>query len=76
MLMKKRGVQSKSQAIRLAVHEAAAPYKAARNRDLSDLIGFVGRLPGGRKTRRAGKDLLADIDAEMDAKLERLARRR
>ncbi len=58
-LMKARGVRSKSEAIRLAVREAAAPYRAARRHDLRPLIGFVERLPGGRRTRRRSEDLLS-----------------
>jgi hypothetical protein len=74
-LMKARKLRSKSEAIRLAVHEAAAPQAGPRKRDLRALIGFVERLPGGRRTARPGKDLLAEIDAEMEARIGRPARR-
>ena len=74
-LMKARRRRSKSEAIRLAVHEAAASHAHPPRRDLSALLGLVDRLPGGRKTKRSGQELLAEIDAEMEAKLERLARR-
>ena len=75
-LMKARRLRSKSEAIRVAVREAAAPYTAAAQHDLSALIGFVDRLPGGRATTRTSQELLAELDAEMEAKLERLGRRK
>jgi Arc/MetJ-type ribon-helix-helix transcriptional regulator len=75
-LIKGRGLRSKSEAIRLAVREAAAAYKPVPKHDLSALIGFVDRLPGGRQDSRSSEELLAEIDDEMEAKLERLARRR
>ncbi|MBX6322182.1 MAG: hypothetical protein IRY94_10170 [Rhodospirillaceae bacterium] len=74
-LMKARGLRSKSEAIRLAVREAAAPYRARRH-DLRPLIGFVEKLPGGRRTRRRSEDLLSEIDAEMEAELAPRARSR
>jgi hypothetical protein len=75
-LMKGRGIKTKSEAIRLAVHEAAAPYAAPPKRDLSALIGMIGRLPGPRLTDKTGAELEAEIDDEMEAALERLSRRR
>jgi Arc/MetJ-type ribon-helix-helix transcriptional regulator len=72
-LMKRRGLRTKSEAIRLAVHELAT--RPAPQRDLSGLIGLIDRLPGKRKTAKSAAELLAEIDAEMDAKLARLGRR-
>jgi hypothetical protein len=68
-LMRARGLRSKPQAIRLAVHETAA---ASRRRNLQALIGLVDRLPGGRKTKCRGEDLLAEIDTEMETAIDRL----
>jgi Arc/MetJ-type ribon-helix-helix transcriptional regulator len=70
-LMKGRGLRSKSEAVRLAIHEAAAPF-LRRRPNLDVLIGFVARLPGGQDTSKSGAELLAEIDAEMEAKLDRL----
>jgi Arc/MetJ-type ribon-helix-helix transcriptional regulator len=75
-LMKGRGLRSKSEAIRLAVHEAAEPFRAERGHDLSALIGLADRFPEARKDPRSSAELLAEIDEEMEAKLDRLARRR
>jgi len=75
-LMKGRGLKSKSEAIRLAVREAAAAYQPAPKRDLSALIGFIDRLPGGRMTDKTSAELMAEIDDEMDAKLSRLGKRK
>ncbi|MBM3533214.1 MAG: hypothetical protein FJX60_09305 [Alphaproteobacteria bacterium] len=75
-LMKARKLKSKSEAIRLAVQEAAAPFRAPRKRDLSALIGFVDRLPGGRRTNKNSAELMAEIDDEMEAKLRRLGSRK
>lgn len=75
-LMKARKIKSKSEAIRLAVKEAAAPYRPGRKHDLSGLIGLIDRLPGGRQTTKTSAELLAEIDDEMDRKLERLSSRR
>jgi hypothetical protein len=77
-LMKARGIKSKSEAIRLAVHEAAgaaAPPAPPKKIDLSPLIGLIDRLPGERKTDKTAAELEAEIDAEMDEKLDRLSRR-
>ncbi len=73
IFMKARGLRTKSEAIRLAVHEAAV--QAIPERDIAALRGFVHRLPGGWQSDKTGAELEAEIDAEMDAKLERLARR-
>ena len=75
-LMKGRGLKSKSEAIRLAVREAAAAYQPAPKRDLSGLIGLIDRLPGGRMTNKTSAELLAEIDEEMEQKLRRLSSRR
>lgn len=75
-LMKNRGIKNKSEAIRLAVREAAthpATAHAPHKRDWSVLSGFINRLPGGRMTSKTSAELLAEIDEEMEAKLERLA---
>ncbi len=74
-LMKERGIKTKSEAIRLAVREVVAPYVAPPQRDLSALIGMLDRLPGPRLTDKTGEELQAEIDDEMEAKLERLSRR-
>lgn len=74
-LMKGRGIKTKSEAIRLAVHEAAAPYAAPSKHHLGDLRGMLHRLPGRRLTDKTGAELEAEIDDEMEAALERLSRR-
>lgn len=78
-LMKARGIKSKSEAIRVAVREAAAtapaPPAKPKKIDLSPLIGLIDRLPGKRKTDKTSAELEAEIDAEMDEKLDRLSRR-
>lgn len=75
-LMKGRGIKTKSEAIRLAVHEAAAPYAVPSKRRLGDLRGVLLRLPGRRLTDKTGAELEAGIDEEMEAALERLSRPR
>jgi Arc/MetJ-type ribon-helix-helix transcriptional regulator len=68
-LMRGRGLRSKSEAIRLAVQEAAARYQAPPRRDFSQLQGLVARvLPRGAPARRAA-ELEAEIDREMDRAL-------
>jgi hypothetical protein len=74
--MRGRGLKSKSEAIRVAVREAAAPFRAARARDFSALIGFVDRLPGKRTSGKTAAELLCEIDREMGAKLRWLGSRR
>ena len=75
-LMKDRGLRSKSEAIRLAVHEAAAAEAATAPKliDWSELMDFVRRLPQERATNKTSEELLAEIDDEMEAKLDRLSR--
>jgi hypothetical protein len=75
-LMRGRKLKTKSEAIRLAVGEAAAPFREPPKRDLSAIIGLIHRLPGGRRTGKTGAELMADIDGEMDRKLRRLGKRR
>lgn len=67
-LMKGRGLKSKSEAIRIAVREAAAPHAAAKY-DLRHLIGLIDRLPGRRTNRKSGAALLKEIDDEMEVAL-------
>jgi len=74
-MMKGRGIKTKSEAIRLAVREAAA-YAAPPKRDLSALCDMLDRLPGPHLTDKTGEELQAEIDEEMEAKLERLSRPR
>jgi Arc/MetJ-type ribon-helix-helix transcriptional regulator len=73
-LMDARKLGTKSEAIRLAVREAAAKLQPRRH-DLSALIGFVDSLPGGRRTRLSGAQLLAELDAEMEESLSRRSKR-
>ena len=67
-LMKDRGLASKSAAIRLAVHEAAA-RRTSRRRALAELKGYANRLPGPVLDPRSGEELLDEIDREMEAAL-------
>ncbi len=68
-LMRGRGLRSKSEAIRLAVREAAARYQAPPRRDFSQLQGLVARvLPLGAPLPQAA-ELEAEIDREMDRAL-------
>ncbi len=67
-LMKARGLKSKSEAIRVAVHELAARAEP-RPIDLSPLMGIVDRLAGGRQSTKSGAELEAEIDDEMEAAL-------
>ena len=62
-LMRHRGLRSKSEAIRLAVQEAAAPYRAAAPRDFSLLESL---LPQPAPARPAMASLEAELDREMD----------
>ncbi len=69
-LVRGRGLASKSEAIRYAVQEAAAPYLAAPRRDLSLLQGLLGRHAGpAAKHRRPMADLEREIDDEMERAL-------
>jgi Arc/MetJ-type ribon-helix-helix transcriptional regulator len=72
-LMKTRGLKSKSEAIRAAVHEARQAKDPPLKRDLSGLIGLVHRVPGPMLTDKSSAELLREIDDEMDEKLDRLA---
>lgn len=74
-LMKARRIGSKSEAIRIAVHEVAERHAPPRKRDLEALRGLIDRLPGERLTDKTAAELEAEIDAEMDEKLDRLSRR-
>lgn len=65
-LMRHRGLRSKSEAIRLAVQEAAAPYRAAAPRDFSLLESL---LPESARGPTPMATLEAEIDREMDAAL-------
>ena len=68
-LMRGRALGSKSEAIRLAVREAAAPYLAAPRRDLSLLLGLLDRHQGGEKRRRPMAALEREIDDQMERAL-------
>ena len=75
-LMRARGIRTKSEAIRVAVKEAAPKREAKRPRgDLTSLIGLIDRLPGPRLTEKTSEEVLKEIDDEMEAKLDRLSRR-
>jgi len=73
-LMKARGLRSRSEAIRAAVLEAASPLLEERRRAVDAMWGAVARLPGQRSPATS-EELLREIDDEMEAKLQRLARR-
>ena len=72
-LMKARGLKSKSEAIRLAVREATAAAIPAPKHNLSVLIGLIDRVPGPDLTDKSGEELLAELDREMEEKLDRFA---
>ncbi len=72
-LMKARGFKSKSEAIRTVIHESAS-QATPRAHNISVLIGLIDRLPGGPQTTKTSAELEAELDDEMEAKLERLAR--
>lgn len=64
--MRARRLRSKSEAIRYAVQEAAAPYRAAPARDFSVLQGLVHRhSPRKQPTHPPVADLEQEIDDEM-----------
>lgn len=66
-LMRARRLRSKSEAIRHAVQEAAAPYRTAPARDFSILQGLLRRrLPSGSEPRRPVHELEREIDDEME----------
>jgi len=68
-LVRGRHLPSKSEAIRHAVQEAAAPYLAVPKRDYSLLEGLLKRKPGDEKRRRPMSELEHEIDVEMDGAL-------
>ncbi|MBN9462527.1 MAG: hypothetical protein J0H00_15060 [Burkholderiales bacterium] len=70
-LMRGRKLTSKSEAIRCAVQEAAAPYLAAPRRDFSLLQGLIGRRSGAAAKRRAP---MAELEREIDEEMERALR--
>ena len=73
-LMRKRSLKSKSDAIRIAVAEAAEKAEdSSKERDWS-IIGWVHRLPGGWKSDKTPQEILNEIDQEMEEKLERLGK--
>lgn len=65
-LMRGRGLASKSQAIRDAVQEAAAPYLAGPKRDFSLLCGLLDRHADPRAPHRPMADLEREIDDGME----------
>ena len=74
-LMRGRRLRSKSEAIRYAVQEAAAPYRAAPARDFSALQGLLRRHAPAKK--RARQRPVAELEQEIDDEMERaLAARR
>lgn len=68
-LVRGRHLPSKSEAIRYAVQEAAAPYLAAPKRDYSLLQGLLKRKPGDEKRRRPMSAFEHEIDVGMDRAL-------
>ena len=74
-LMKARGLKTRSEAIRVAVQEAAEPYVAGPKRDIDAVRGLLKGYLGGRAPTLDSRALQEEIDREMDAKLDRLSRR-
>ncbi len=70
-LVRGRGLASKSEAIRHAVLEAAAPCLAAPRRDCSLLQGLLGRHAGPAAKRRRP---MAGFEKEIDDEMERALR--
>lgn len=69
-LMRARRLRSKSEAIRYAVQEAAAPYRTAPARDFSVLQGLLRRhSPRKRPAHPPVADLEREIDDEMEKSL-------
>ena len=71
-LMQGKKLTSKSEAIRYAVRETAAPYLAAPRRDFSVLEGLIERnvaMHDG-ELRRPVAELEQELDQEMDRALE------
>lgn len=63
-----RQLASKSEAIRLAVREAAAPYLAGPQRDFSLLEGLLD----AHRPTRAAPNAAADLERELDVEMERI----
>lgn len=61
-----RQLASKSEAIRLAVREAAAPYLAGPQRDFSLLEGLLDAHPLADAAPKAAADLERELDIEME----------
>jgi Arc/MetJ-type ribon-helix-helix transcriptional regulator len=72
-LMQARGIRSRSEAVRTAVEEAAKSHLEERASVVEAMWGAVARLSGAR-TAPSAEELQREIDDEMEAKLERLAR--
>ena len=70
-LMQGKKLTSKSEAIRYAVRETAAPYLAAPRRDFSVLEGLIERNAAKRdkKIRRPVAELEQELDEEMERAL-------
>lgn len=68
-LMRGRGLRSKSEAIRLAVREAAAPYRADPPHDLSLLTGLLARHQGRPHAGPSASQLEDEIDRELERAL-------
>lgn len=66
-LMRARKLRTKSEAIRYAVREAAAPYRAAPTRDFSVLQGLLRRHPSTKGRRHPP---VADLEREIDNEME------
>ncbi|NLD67788.1 MAG: hypothetical protein GX644_03135 [Limnobacter sp.] len=77
-LMQGKKIASKSEAIRYAVRETAAPYLAAPRRDFSVLEGLIDRsaAKGDVKPRRPIAELERELDAEMEQALQVPQRRK
>lgn len=69
LLMRARRLRSKSEAIRHAVQEAAAPYRAAPARDFSLLQGLIGRHGAGERDGK--RRPMAELEREIDDGMER-----
>jgi Arc/MetJ-type ribon-helix-helix transcriptional regulator len=61
-----RQLASKSEAIRLAVREAAAPYLAGPERDFSLLEGLLDAHRPAHAAPKAAADLERELDVEME----------
>lgn len=69
LLMRGRRLRSKSEAIRHAVQEAAAPYRTAPARDFSLLQGLIGRHGAGKRDGK--RRPMAELEREIDDGMER-----